>query len=148
MKTIEEVKEYFKDAKEVKCLQDGIIFDLTKIKTIRDVHRFNEGFWMDGNFNEGSILLYQYGKFAEIISYKQKFEHLEEIEVSDDGISYDYLGTFIGMTDEKEYVIQYKNDGINFDSWKYARKINHEKNKVIDTINQLMKDNNIKKEEL
>ena len=73
--TLEEVKEYFKNAKEVKCLWDGKIYNISSWKLYKDECGFryaenkkaeNEGFC--GVFGIG-----EYKKFAEIISYKDTY---------------------------------------------------------------------------
>ncbi len=66
--TLEEVKEHFKNAKKVKCLFYGKIYDIEsfKAKTNADIEisSITPGiFWL------GDMLLWD-GKYAEIISYK------------------------------------------------------------------------------
>jgi hypothetical protein len=73
---VKEVQEYFKNAKEVRCLSDGIIHDLTKIKITREIHEWNSYFWIDYEF--GNIQLTNGDKFAEIISYKNVYEITKE----------------------------------------------------------------------
>jgi len=65
-----EVQEYFKNAKEVRCLADELVYDLTKIKITRDIHEYDGKFWINAGLIAGYIQLTFGNKFAEIISYK------------------------------------------------------------------------------
>jgi len=72
--TIEEVKQYFKNAKEVRCVSDKKVYDITKNIT-KDIYQFLNSFWIDKDNKD--ILLYGYGyndkkEYAEIISYKEE----------------------------------------------------------------------------
>lgn len=148
MKKIEEVKEYFKNAKEVRCLSSGVDHDLTKIKIIRDIHEYCDGFWIDAEIESKNILLCENDVFAKIIYYKDnkpEFEHLEEIEVSDDNKKFEKL-KFIGLTSLGLYVVEDYNYCI--ETVKHARKIKHERNKAIESIKELINKFDIKKEEL
>jgi len=64
-----EVKEYFKNAKEVRCLSEKGIVDITKnIK--KGIHYCLDIYWIDiEHYNGGSVNLWEKGKYAEIISY-------------------------------------------------------------------------------
>ena len=73
---LKEVEEYFKNAKEVRCLADGLIYDLTKIEITRKIHEFGGNFWIDYEF--GNIKLTNRYKFAEIISDKNMYEITKE----------------------------------------------------------------------
>ena len=64
--TIEEVKEYFKNAKEVKCLFDGQIFDISESEIVSDKEDYFEV--INGKVHT-YCRLYKSGKYAEIISY-------------------------------------------------------------------------------
>lgn len=69
-----EVKEYFKDAEEVRCLYTGEIFDFNDM-TSRGFHFFDEDSWFERRGDRGgkSCLLWNKEEgFAEIISYKTK----------------------------------------------------------------------------
>lgn len=153
MKIIEEVKEYFKNAKEVRCLQDDAIYDLTN-KVTGSIHVFNAGFWIE--INSVDVLLYQYEKFAEIISYKDnkpEFEHLEEIEVSSSEDFTDFETVLFGCNRPKtqhgwDYICFYKDKDSSVGIWKYVRKINHERNEAIQAIKELMKSQSITKDEI
>jgi len=71
MKTpsLEEVKAYFKDAKEVRCLFDGNIYDVSSGKYEFVEVFFGVRLWKNHN-NYATV--YKDGKYAEIISYKDK----------------------------------------------------------------------------
>jgi hypothetical protein len=71
MKTpsLEEVKAYFKDAKEVRCLFDGDIYDVSNGKYEFVEVFFGVRLWKNHN-NYATV--YKDGKCAEIISYKDK----------------------------------------------------------------------------
>ena len=43
---LEVVKEHFKNAKEVRCLCLGIVFDMNDI-TERGIHEFGSAYWFD-----------------------------------------------------------------------------------------------------
>lgn len=70
----EEVIEYFKNAKEVKCLNTGIIVDLEEINIPRKLHYWSSAYWI--NYTEESMLrdlkVWSEEKgYADIISYKE-----------------------------------------------------------------------------
>jgi hypothetical protein len=75
MKTIEQVKEYFKYAKEVKSAYTGgnqQTVDITK-NVKREIHKYGNDFWIDIEGYRGkNVCLYNTDtdQFAEIISYK------------------------------------------------------------------------------
>jgi|GEM_PF-4792495 hypothetical protein len=73
---LKEVQEYFKNAKKVRCLYDGLVYDLTKIKITRNIHKLGSNFWIDYEF--GTIKLTSGNKFAEIMSYKNIYEITKE----------------------------------------------------------------------
>jgi hypothetical protein len=145
--TLEQVKEHFKNAKEVKCLSSGYIHDLTKIEITRDIHEWEEdGFWIDANITGRNIQLHSTTKgFTEIISYKTEFTHLEEIEVAYDPNNW-IKGKFVGKTSKGLFVVEDWQGGIR--KYKYVRKIDESKNKAILEIREMMSLNNIKKQEL
>lgn len=69
--SLEDVKAYFKNAKEVRCLSDNKIYNIEFIK--RDFHFFYyQNIWI--NTHETSILMFDKinNKYAEIISYKEE----------------------------------------------------------------------------
>ena len=77
MLTLEEVKEHFKDAKEVRSLSRGTIIDLNNITT-RGIHLYGGSVWFDlKDVQNGvdAVKLYDVitNKFAEIISYKDEY---------------------------------------------------------------------------
>jgi hypothetical protein len=69
--TLEEVKEHFKNAKEVKCLSSDRIYDLTKIKILRDIHEWCGGYWIDAEVSVNNIKIVDGCNFAKILSYKE-----------------------------------------------------------------------------
>lgn len=77
--TLEEVKEHFKNAKVVRCLEEEIERDLTELKIIRGVHELVDEYWIDFKDELGNpegILLYENGEYAEIIEYKIDWQNL------------------------------------------------------------------------
>jgi hypothetical protein len=71
--TLEEVKEHFKNAKEVKCLSSDRIYDLTRIKIIKDIHEWHGGYWIDAQVSVSNIkIVDECSNFAEILTYKEK----------------------------------------------------------------------------
>jgi hypothetical protein len=69
--TLEEVKEHFKNAKKVKCLSSDRIYDLTKIKIIRDIHEWHFGYWIDAEVSVNNIKIVDECNFAKILTYKK-----------------------------------------------------------------------------
>jgi hypothetical protein len=82
IKTLEEVKEHFKNAKTVKCLEDGRTY-LINVKKIEDIRY---GYRCKDLFLSNNIMLFDKdtNEFAEIIEYKDEVEDInveaEEIE--------------------------------------------------------------------
>ncbi|MEL4307418.1 hypothetical protein [Joostella sp. CR20] len=76
MKTIEEVKEHFKDAKVVRCLEDWDVYDVSEL--IEGVHVYFNNFWVKAK--GGDILLYdaKNNRLAEIIEYKNPQSKFKE----------------------------------------------------------------------
>jgi len=68
--TIEEVKEYFKKAKSVRCLMDDCVYSIENVA--REIHEHNSDYWFWDN-QEISVLVYRssIGKLSEIVSYKE-----------------------------------------------------------------------------
>lgn len=80
--TIEDVRQYFKNVNEVRCLYDGIIYDLDDTDRINYCAELNS-FWL-----RGDIVLWSGGEYAKIVSYKEEKEEFvwgEEVECSNDG---------------------------------------------------------------
>jgi hypothetical protein len=73
--TLEEVKEYFKNAKEVKCLWDGKIYNISSWKLYKDEcgFRYAENKKAENERFCGVFGINDYAKFAEIISYKNTY---------------------------------------------------------------------------
>jgi len=77
---LEEVKEHFKNAKEVRCLRDGEVYNMNEM-TKEAIHLFNHGYWFDIPTIKGvnSCKLWDEGRgFAEIISYKKDAQRIKE----------------------------------------------------------------------
>lgn len=83
--TLEEVKEYFKDAKEVRCLYTSQVYDITSAEIIESPYfnvnkdRFEAYFKEEFDY----CRLYKNGKFATAIPGKltieQRIERLEKL---------------------------------------------------------------------
>lgn len=73
--TLEEVKEYFKNAKEVRCLWDGKIYNISSWKLYKDEcgFRYAENKKAENERFCGVFGINDYAKFAEIISYKDTY---------------------------------------------------------------------------
>ena len=83
--TLEKVKEHFKNAKEVKCIFNGKVVDITKNIT-RDIHEGEFDFWIDISSHDGTgvSLYYKRGNiFADIVSYKEDEILTHNIAVND-----------------------------------------------------------------
>jgi hypothetical protein len=79
MKTIEEVKEFFKNAKVVECLLNKNYVELSKVDVLR-IYKYNGIFKIDYCLDKGRIGFITYTKhlwnkdqgFAKIIEYKDE----------------------------------------------------------------------------
>lgn len=73
--TLEEVKEYFKNAKEVRCLYSRAICNITKQKA-RGIHLHYCSFWVDieDELKYSLKLWDERNGYASIISYKEEAE--------------------------------------------------------------------------
>ena len=80
---LEQVKEHFKYAKEVRCLGDDGIYNLQNM-TEKGIHYFDNHIFFIDNYN-GNCVLYQEttNQLAEILTYI--FDRGEEVEVKDLG---------------------------------------------------------------
>jgi hypothetical protein len=76
MKTNDEVKDHFKNAKEVKCLSDGKIYDITKLVS-HPIIEIGGGYWI-WVYKKGIKLSKGNGQFAEIISTKEPMQEYGE----------------------------------------------------------------------
>ncbi len=121
---LEQVKEHFKYAKEVRCLGDKKIYDLTKIseKGIR------AGYAMQGfvfKQSNGGLNCHLYdsetNQLAEILTYI--FERGEEVEVSANGEVY-FPHAFIGVNKKNQLICEDK-QGIPY-RFNYYRKLTPE----------------------
>lgn len=68
----EEIKEYFKNVKEVRCLSDGVTYDISK----KGTYSFKYG-WLsydlyENQYGEDCVFMYnsKNNQLAEIISYR------------------------------------------------------------------------------
>lgn len=72
--TLEEVKEYFKNAETVECAQEKVVLDITKNIT-EDVHFWYGSYWIsffENYYEEGSVLLWSNDDgYAKILTYKK-----------------------------------------------------------------------------
>ncbi len=76
--TLEEVKEHFKNAKEVRCLCDGKVYNLNHASE-RGIYEYGCSFWFwDSNINYDCELWDKGEGFAEIISYKKDAQRIKE----------------------------------------------------------------------
>lgn len=110
--------------------------------------------YLNTTIKENSIILkcIDNGKY-KLIESKPEFEYLEEVEVSSSEDFRSFETVLFGCNRPEtrhkyDFVCFYKDKYNSVGMWKYARKINHERNKAIKTIKELMKVNNIKIEEL
>lgn len=97
---LEKVKEYFKNAKTVRCLHNlkeaSIIDNITS-----EIYGDNKDFWINSTTHDGEgILLYDNGKFAEILTYKEKTFSITESQIKD-----------------IYYFIEYQENADKFRSW-------------------------------
>ncbi len=84
--TLEQIKEHFKNAKEVECLENRKIFNI-------DVGGYFERFgferfgfvFEEKQKGNGCVVLFSINKFAEIISYKDTQQETEEKEYPKEG---------------------------------------------------------------
>lgn len=107
--SLEEVKEHFKNAKVVKCLFTEKRRDLTALKITRDIHFFEDKYWIDfqhGN-NHHNILLWRDGDFAEILEYKS-FKIPEKWHVVTK--NYDEFKTILDWGIENNFLAKFHHD--------------------------------------
>lgn len=87
--TLKEVKEYFKDAKVVKCLSDDKLFNISEFTDYREYHTevlagLDD---FDDKNNEDFVSLYNENRgYAEIIETKERNKHQDAIERSIENI--------------------------------------------------------------
>lgn len=85
--SLEEVKEYFKNAKTVQCICmcDGGSVDITEnIET--DIHEFNGGYWIDlesEHYIPKGVKLWGNGHWAKILTYKEKTFSITESQIKE-----------------------------------------------------------------
>ena len=110
---LEEVKEYFKNAKEIGCPYDGMIFNFNVKGFFEEVEEGNVLFKFDKlQDGIGSVYLYYEGEFSEIISYNKEEDIFKErvMLVSDDEENW-----------WRRVVFMKKNN--RFIAWNYAKTI-------------------------
>ena len=69
MKTIEEVREHFKDAKVVECLSDNVYITIGDLDGIREYDNTPKTFFVSSLDCKTSVCLYR-DSYAKIIEYK------------------------------------------------------------------------------
>ena len=75
--TLEEVKEYFKNAEEVKCLSDGLIYSFENMNK-NGIHEYYNSFWFSIKDNiDVKIWDCEYSK---IISYKDDIKQTAKLQ--------------------------------------------------------------------
>lgn len=67
--TLEEVKEYFKNAKEVRCICDDKIYSLENMNE-KGIYEYYNSFWFTEK-DDIDVCIWDF-KFAKIISYKDE----------------------------------------------------------------------------
>jgi hypothetical protein len=104
--TLEEVKEHFKNAKEIKCLSSDRIYDLTKIKIIRDIHEWHYGYWIDAEVSVNNIkIVDECSNFAEILTYKEPLKQtVKELLKGSEFENEDWFFTSVDYLEYKEQV--------------------------------------------
>ena len=101
---LEQVKEHFKYAKEVKCLSDGDIFDITKSKGIVQESNYDV-ILLTEEAKEFNCVLYlsDTNQLAEILTYV--FDRGEEVEVSDNKVHWNSY-FFVGMNRKNQFIVE------------------------------------------
>lgn len=127
---LEQVKEHFKYAKEVRCvgksIYEGHLYEID----LEDAH-YGDGKFKDNVYCQakqgsanGDCMLYKSdtNQLAEILTYI--FDRGEEVEVSNDSITW-FKNLFIGFTKSNEIVSEYENDN-GIGCYKFVRKLTPE----------------------
>lgn len=80
--TLQEVKEYFKNANDVKSLENNEIFEIDFESLNENINKGCDNYWCQ-SINESLVLLWSYSqkKYAEIISYKEPLYQLTAKEI-------------------------------------------------------------------
>jgi len=86
MYSLEQVKEHFKNAETVRCLEDNEVYDF-KPNDI-GIHKFYDGYWIV-TLNEEDVFISYGDELAEIISYKKANHYGERPDVIDFNTKYD-----------------------------------------------------------
>ena len=116
---LEQVKEHFKYAKEVRCLANGQIFNITE-KGEKGIYKADNCFWVSHKIQ---CLIFDglTNQLAEILSYI--FDRGEEVEVQN-GLGEWIKRYFIGLNKNGNPVTENKNGEVC--SWKAIRKLTPE----------------------
>ena len=83
--TLEQVKEYFKDAKVIRMWANDKLYTMDDVDRL-GIHEYMDGFW-GCNEAQGNFVLWGFNCYAEIVEYKSNAfdkmmgDPLEEIEV-------------------------------------------------------------------
>lgn len=131
---LEKLKKHFKNAKEVKCLTDGKIYDIDTDGYIVQITKKNFNFYLNKCQNgNSSAKLYLSGKFAEIISYKdtpepEKNEYPKVMLVSDDKKNWKQRVVFMEknnffITWRYANTIETAKDVVKTNSWNFAKEL-------------------------
>ena len=108
---LEKVKEYFKDAKQVKCLVDNKIYNIDVMGDFENfVNQINFEF-IDHQRGQSCVALYVKDELAEIISYKEeeKSMNLEEVK---EHFNFETTPSWVVLTEPKNIaeIISYKEE--------------------------------------
>lgn len=74
--TLEEVKKYFKYAKIVRCLGNNQLFNINEYPEGEGIHEEKNGYYTEGI--REYVVLWAFGKYAEIVSTDHKEYNLKE----------------------------------------------------------------------
>tara|TARA_B100001146_G_C16190651_1_gene438950 strand:- start:483 stop:953 length:471 start_codon:yes stop_codon:yes gene_type:complete len=80
--TLEEVREYFKDAKVVKCVGDNNEFDVTKFNSLIDAgteYHFGKENFNDEDNDEFVTLWNEWYGYAKILEYKNQYKKMRKV---------------------------------------------------------------------
>lgn len=119
MKDLEQVKEHFKYAKEVRCLDDGEIYKLSSVENIKADK--NKMYCFLESQSSNWVVLYKSNQLAEILTYI--FDRGEEVEVSN-VVNIWYPRKFISFSLDGQPIIQ--NVHGNAEQFKRIRKLTPE----------------------
>lgn len=102
----ETILKHFKNAKEIKCLTKGWIYDISKV-TIKDIVLIDEIYYMNAGVKQPRVAVWKEGKYAEIVTTKEPKEMKEEPKYT--VAQFDKHGDLIREYDKDPSIeIQYK----------------------------------------